>query len=172
MSGGAGSSGLNNPRSAPKDAHVMIALLREMGISDYEPRVLDHMLDFTYKYVTNVLEEARAYSSHSKKRNIDIDDVRLAIQLLSEKSFTNPPARDSLLEIARAKNSHPLPMIKSTTGARLPPDRYTLTSTNYRCKTKPKPPPQKIIQTGGQQNMEKSLRRLVSTEQEEQKKRI
>ena len=48
MSGGPGSSGVNNSRNTPKDAQVMISLLREMGISDYEPRVLDHMLDFTY----------------------------------------------------------------------------------------------------------------------------
>lgn len=36
-------------RSTPKDALVMSAILREMGISDYEPRVVNQMLEFTYR---------------------------------------------------------------------------------------------------------------------------
>jgi hypothetical protein len=36
-------------RSTPKDALVMAAILREMGISDYEPRVVNQMLEFTYR---------------------------------------------------------------------------------------------------------------------------
>lgn len=36
-------------RSTPKDALVMSSILREMGISDYEPRVVNQMLEFTYR---------------------------------------------------------------------------------------------------------------------------
>lgn len=36
-------------KSTPKDALVMGAILREMGISDYEPRVVNQMLEFTYR---------------------------------------------------------------------------------------------------------------------------
>jgi len=135
---GSGNSSHLNGKNYPKDAQVMISILKDMGVTDYEPKVIDQMLDFAYKYVTNVLEDAKAYSSHAKKRTIDTDDIKLAISLQCDKSFTNPPTRELLMEIARSKNSQQLPLIKSNTGTRLPPDRFTLTSANFRCKNKPK----------------------------------
>ncbi|XP_073466323.1 transcription initiation factor TFIID subunit 9-like [Aquarana catesbeiana] len=122
-------------KSAPKDAQVMAQILKDMGITEYEPRVINQMLEFTYRYVTTILEDAKFYSSHAKKNNIDADDVRLAIQCRTDQSFTAPPPRDFLLDIARQKNQTPLPLIKPYAGPRLPPDRYCLTAPNYRLKT-------------------------------------
>uniref|UniRef100_A0A1E1X534 Putative transcription initiation factor tfii-d component n=1 Tax=Amblyomma aureolatum TaxID=187763 RepID=A0A1E1X534_9ACAR len=127
------------PKSTPKDAQVMSAILKDMGIADYEPRVINQMLEFTYRYVTNILDDARLFSAHAKKRAVDVDDVRLAIQMQADKSFTSPPPRDLLMEIARQKNSTPLPLIKANAGPRLPPDRYSLTACNYRLKSAKKP---------------------------------
>ncbi|XP_053556173.1 transcription initiation factor TFIID subunit 9 isoform X1 [Bombina bombina] len=124
-----------SPKSAPKDAQVMAQILKDMGITEYEPRVINQMLEFTYRYVTTILEDAKIYSSHAKKNNIDADDVRLAIQCRTDQSFTSPPPRDFLLDIARQKNQTPLPLIKPYAGPRLPPDRYCLTAPNYRLKS-------------------------------------
>ncbi|KAM4662236.1 transcription initiation factor TFIID subunit 9-like isoform 3-T3 [Discoglossus pictus] len=124
-----------SPKSAPKDALVMAQILKDMGITEYEPRVINQMLEFTYRYVTTILEDAKIYSSHAKKNNIDADDVRLAIQCRTDQSFTSPPPRDFLLDIARQKNQTPLPLIKPYAGPRLPPDRYCLTAPNYRLKS-------------------------------------
>ncbi len=55
-----------------------------------------------------------------------------------EQNVTSPPSRETLLDMARAKNSAPLPIPKPTCGLRLPPDRHCLTATNYRVKVKPK----------------------------------
>ncbi|GFR65816.1 transcription initiation factor TFIID subunit 9 [Elysia marginata] len=44
-----------------------------------------------------------------------------------------------LLEVARQKNSQPLPLVKPYTGPRLPPDRYCLTQPNYKLRTVKKP---------------------------------
>ncbi|KAF3840558.1 hypothetical protein F7725_006420 [Dissostichus mawsoni] len=66
---------------------------------------------------------------------VDADDIKLAIQCRMDQSFTSPPPRDFLLEVARQKNLTPLPLIKPYTGPRLPPDRYCLTAPNYRLKT-------------------------------------
>ncbi|EEC16020.1 transcription initiation factor TFII-D component, putative [Ixodes scapularis] len=126
-------------KSTPKDAQVMGAILKDMGITEYEPRVINQMLEFTYRYVTNILDDARLFSAHAKKRVVDVDDVRLAIQMQADKSFTSPPPRDLLMEIARQKNSTPLPLIKANAGPRLPPDRYSLTACNYRFKSAKKP---------------------------------
>ena len=56
--------------------------------SEYERRVVQQMLEFTYRYTTEILEEARVYSNHAKNashhakasKGIDIDDIKLAVQ--------------------------------------------------------------------------------------------
>ncbi|NXL62683.1 TAF9 factor, partial [Chordeiles acutipennis] len=37
-----------SPKSAPKDAQVMAQILKDMGITEYEPRVINQMLEFAY----------------------------------------------------------------------------------------------------------------------------
>ncbi|TRY57126.1 hypothetical protein DNTS_024000 [Danionella cerebrum] len=81
-----------SPKTMPKDAQVMMQILKDMGITEYEPRVINQMLEFTY------------------------NDIRLAIQCRVDQSFTSPPPRDFLLDIARQKNQTPLPLIKPYTG--------------------------------------------------------
>ncbi|KAJ8276779.1 hypothetical protein COCON_G00085310 [Conger conger] len=127
-----------SPKTVPKDAQVMIQILKDMGITEYEPRVINQMLEFTYRYVTTIIEDAKIYATHAKKSSVDADDIRLAIQCRMDQSFTSPPPRDFLLDVARQKNLNPLPLIKPYTGPRLPPDRYCLTAPNYRLKSVPK----------------------------------
>ncbi|XP_024122244.1 transcription initiation factor TFIID subunit 9 isoform X1 [Oryzias melastigma] len=114
---------------------VMIQILKDMGITEYEPRVINQMLEFTYRYVTTIIEDAKIYATHAKKSTVDADDIKLAIQCRMDQSFTSPPPRDFLLEVARQKNQTPLPLIKPYCGPRLPPDRYCLTAPNYRLKS-------------------------------------
>lgn len=56
--------------------------------------------------------------------------------MILDKAFTSPPPRDVLLDLTRIRNSSPLPLIKPNSGLRLPPDRYCLSSCNYRLKNK------------------------------------
>jgi len=127
----------------PKDGQVIAAILKDMGITDYEPRVIHQLLEFSYRYVTNVLEDAQVFSTYSKKKNIDLEDVKLAVQMQSDRTFTSPPPRELLSEISRHRNSLPLPPIKSHAGPRLPPDRYSLISCNYKMK-----PGERLAPTG------------------------
>lgn len=127
------------PKSIPKDAQVMASILKDMGIIEYEPRVINQMLEFTYRYITNILDDARVFSTHAKKKNLDVDDVKLAIQMQMDRSFTTPPPRDILIDISRQRNNMPLPLIKPHCGPRLPPDRYCLSQCNYRLKSTKKP---------------------------------
>ncbi|XP_076025332.1 transcription initiation factor TFIID subunit 9 isoform X2 [Genypterus blacodes] len=126
---------MSAPKSIPKDAQVMVQILKDMGISEYEPRVINQMLEFTYRYVTSIIEDAKIYATHAKKSSVDADDIKLAIQCRMDQSFTSPPPRDFLLEVARQKNQTPLPLIKPYAGPRLPPDRYCLTAPNYKLKS-------------------------------------
>ncbi|XP_035585200.1 transcription initiation factor TFIID subunit 9-like [Zalophus californianus] len=124
-----------SPKSMSKDAQMMAQILKDMGITEYEPRVINQMLEFAFRYVTTILDDAKIYSSHAKKATVDADDVRLAIQCRADQSFTSPPPRDFLLDIARQRNQTPLPLIKPYSDPRLPPDRYCLTAPNYRLKS-------------------------------------
>ena len=45
-------------------------------------------------YVTSVLEDAKIYSEHAQKREIDLSDVRLAVRMKTEQSFSSPPPRE------------------------------------------------------------------------------
>lgn len=110
-------------KHAPKDAQAILAILREAGAADHEPRVLQQLLELVQRYAVTVLEEARVLATHARRRQVEADDVRLAVQFALDRTFTAPPPREVLLELARTKNVSPLPLIKPHCGLRLPPDR-------------------------------------------------
>lgn len=117
-----------------KDAQVIDAILKEMSVTDYEPRVVHQLMEFSNRYVTSLLQEAHVFSAYAKKSSIDIDDIQLAVNMQTDKTVTSPPPKELLLEVAREKNNQPLPPIKPHNGLRIPFDRYTLIGTNYRLK--------------------------------------
>ena len=121
-----------------KDAQVIDSILKEMSVTDYEPRVVHQLMEFTNRYVTNVLKEAQVFSMYAKKDSIDLGDVQLAINMHTDKTVTSPPPKELLLEVAREKNNQPLPTIKSHNGLRIPFDKHTLIGTNFRLKSKEK----------------------------------
>jgi len=122
-------------KHVPKDAQVVMSILKELGIQDYEPRVVNQLLEFTYRYVTCILDDAKIFANHAKKKVIDVDDVKLACDMILDKAFTSPPPRHVLAKLAESRNSMPLPPIKPHCGLRLPPDRYCLTATNYKLRS-------------------------------------
>ncbi|XP_017091522.2 transcription initiation factor TFIID subunit 9 [Drosophila bipectinata] len=121
-------------KHVPKDAQVIMSILKELNIHEYEPRVVNQMLEFTFRYVTCILDDAKVYANHARKKTIDLDDVRLATEMTLDKSFTGPPPRHVLAKVAEIRNATPLPPIKPHCGLRLPPDRYCLTGVNYKLR--------------------------------------
>ena len=47
-----------SPKSMPKDAQMMAQILKGMGITEYEPRVINQMLEFAFLYVTTILHSS------------------------------------------------------------------------------------------------------------------
>lgn len=80
------------------------------------------------------MDDAKVYANHGKKKVIDLDDVKIATQMMLDKTFTAPPSRNVLLDLSRARNNTPLPLIKPHCGLRLPPDRYCLSQCNYKLR--------------------------------------
>ncbi|WOH07354.1 hypothetical protein DCAR_0726784 [Daucus carota subsp. sativus] len=116
----------------PRDAKIVRILLKSMGVDDYEPRVIHQFLELWYRYVVDILTDSQVYAEHAGKSAIDSDDVKLAIQSKVNFSFSQPPPREVLLELARNRNKIPLPKSISGPGIALPPDEDTLVSPNYQ----------------------------------------
>ena len=82
--------------------------------------------------MTQVLEEAKLMSQHARKKQIELSDVKLGCLLVRERSWTRPPGRLLLSQLARSKNKVALPVPGVKLGVRLPPDRFSLTAPNFR----------------------------------------
>lgn len=129
----------------PRDALILEKILESMGIEKYEPRVIEQFLELIYRnhhsphqsthsivgYVTDVLTDAQVYKEHSGRTDLDLEDVRLAIQSRVNYSFTEPPPEEFLLEVANAKNSKPL-LIPENPCVMLPPEEHCMTAINYQ----------------------------------------
>ncbi|XP_010067878.2 transcription initiation factor TFIID subunit 9 [Eucalyptus grandis] len=116
----------------PRDARVVQSLLKSMGVEKYEPCVIHQFLELWYRYVVDVSTDAQVYSEHAGKAAIDCDDVKLAVQSKVNFTFSQPPPREVLLELARSRNKIPLPKTISGPGIPLPPEQDTLISPNYQ----------------------------------------
>ncbi|KAG9298337.1 hypothetical protein G9A89_002825 [Geosiphon pyriformis] len=117
----------------PRDAKLISLLLQNAGVEDYEPKVVQQLLEFAHRYSVDVLQDSLIYSEHAGRINdIDIDDVKLAIQGRVNHSFTSPPPKEFLAELAKEKNKEKLPEVEEKYGLRLPPEHYCLTAVNFQ----------------------------------------
>ena len=53
------SSVSGDDKSMPKDARTMISILKDMGVNDFEPRVVNQLLEFSYGYISTVLDDSK-----------------------------------------------------------------------------------------------------------------
>jgi len=40
---------MSHIKHIPKDAQVIMSIMKDMGITDYEPKVINQLLEFTYR---------------------------------------------------------------------------------------------------------------------------
>lgn len=122
--------------SNSKGLECVRQILNELGMCEYEAAVPTMLLDLVHARVGELLDDAKVLSTHAGKQKVDLDDVRLAVQLKqqAETSNSGPPPRELLLELSRARNAHPLPQVKPYAVIRLPTDRYCVVSSNYRLR--------------------------------------
>lgn len=141
--------------SVPKDLETIINVLKDMGVTvrvalplfvalcspalllfgrwqSYDPRVPDQLLDFIHTYTVNVLKDAQVFQAHREGAKIDMEDLRLAIQSRVNNSFTQPPPRELMLELAADRNNQPLHVVPKRYGVLLPPEQLCLLNPNYQ----------------------------------------
>ncbi|KAF9211227.1 Transcription initiation factor TFIID subunit 9 [Podila verticillata] len=124
----------------PRDAKVISLILQSLSVEDAEHKVIHQLLEFAHRYTTDVFQDALLYSEHAGRTEVGIEDVKLAIQGRVNHSFTSPPPKEFLLELAEEKNKVPLPLIPEKYGIRLPHERHCLTAVNFQLI--PELPPQ------------------------------
>ncbi|CDW54997.1 transcription initiation factor TFIID subunit [Trichuris trichiura] len=73
------------PPIMPKDAEAMVELLKKVGVVDYEPRVINFLVELAYRSSFTLLEDAHALAEYSNKEVATAEDVCLAIRLNEEK---------------------------------------------------------------------------------------
>ncbi len=56
-------------------------------------------------YTCELLSEAKVYRDYAKKKNVDVNDVRLAIQEKSFNSFSRPLPISFMKQVAIEKNN-------------------------------------------------------------------
>lgn len=122
---------MNTSQNKPKDVETIEAILKDMGVHSYEPQVCDQLLEFMYGYTVNVLRDAQVYQTHRDGKTLELDDARLAIQSRVNNSFTQPPPRELMLELAAERNSQPLEVVPKKFGVLLPEDSFCLTNANF-----------------------------------------
>uniref|UniRef100_A0A6B2LQ22 Bromodomain associated domain-containing protein n=1 Tax=Arcella intermedia TaxID=1963864 RepID=A0A6B2LQ22_9EUKA len=129
------------------NAQIMGLLLNSMGVKCWEPRVVPQLLEFLHCYVSEVLLDGQDYAFHAGRSNIELADVRLAIESKLDKG-TRPPGRQELIRIARRKNQSAIPPLPfKVAGVLLPPDEYCLTKDNYQVVSEmDNPPPRSLYQ--------------------------
>lgn len=44
---------VTHAKHVPKDAQVIMSIMKDMGISDYEPKVINQLLEFVYRKSIN-----------------------------------------------------------------------------------------------------------------------
>ena len=59
----------NGTGAGPRDAAVMEAILREMGVEDFEPNVIHQMLEFTYSQ-SSLAYNVHVYSRHASFQSL------------------------------------------------------------------------------------------------------
>jgi transcription initiation factor TFIID subunit 9B len=120
----------------PKDAIIIEKILASMGIQEYEPRIIELFLELIYRYVGDVFNDSIVYMQHAGRTELDLKDIRLAIQSRMNYSFAEPPPIEFLLEVANRKNSENFGFIPEKPEVLLPPAHHCLTEVNYQLQTR------------------------------------
>eukprot|EP00732_Lithocolla_globosa_P004612 Lithocolla_globosa_v1_NODE_4347_length_1456_cov_63.894361.p1 type:complete len:211 gc:universal NODE_4347_length_1456_cov_63.894361:45-677(+) len=118
----------------PRNARIIGVMLQSLGVEEWEPRVHHQLNEFLHRYLSDVFQDATMVAQHANVGNPDltVEDIRLAIQAKVNHSFTAPPPREFMAEIAAQRNKNPLPLVVDKFGIRLPPDRHCLTAVSYQ----------------------------------------
>ncbi|KAF8803685.1 TFIID-31kDa-domain-containing protein [Phlegmacium glaucopus] len=126
----------------PSTARAIALLLSSTpSVQDAQPGVLHQLLEFSHRYMTQVLTDACVYAEHAGRGGkIEMDDITLAVQARVGWEFGGRVPKEYILSLAAEVNAVPLPAVPEVFGIRLPPSPDCLTSIDFDLIPN-KPPP-------------------------------
>jgi transcription initiation factor TFIID subunit 9B len=134
-----------------------------IGIEYYDKNVLNQLVEFMHYYTTELLSEAKLYRDYAKKKNIDVNDVRLAIQARSYNSFTRPLPISFMKAIAADKNLQLLPKIEDLQAIKDSSTKLTaILPSNEYCQINPNI---HVISEEIQKEVQEKVRRIFNRKQ-------
>jgi transcription initiation factor TFIID subunit 9B len=125
-----GSSSDAQGSGLPLDANEVRALLRSMGIDDYEPRVLQQLLEFMQQYTAEIFADSSHYAEHAGRAGqLECEDVQLSVRLRA--AMSQPTAPQLTEWMARARNREPL-TAPTVPNVQLPNPKLCLVEENWQ----------------------------------------
>ena len=68
---------------------MVVAILRSMGVEEFEPHVLRQLLEYMHRYCAEVFADGADFAEHSGRAGqIECEDVKLAVRLKAAASQT------------------------------------------------------------------------------------
>ena len=131
---------------APPPLRSMHALLRSMGVLDYEPRVLHQLLEFVQHYSTDIFADSLHFAEHGgRPGHLESEDVLLSVRLREKAAQATAP---QLMDwMAKTRNRHTIEP-PTVPNVQLPSAKLCLVEENWQyLPTPPAPPPE---EEGGQ----------------------
>eukprot|EP01083_Nonionella_stella_P025847 71176_1 len=95
-------------------------VLKSMDVENYEPRVVNQLLEFMCRYTDQILVDAQDYAEHAGKP-MCLNDLKLANSGTFQHEFVQPPDRLTLMTLSRRLNQVPLDIVPTKPGVLLPP---------------------------------------------------
>ncbi|THH33642.1 hypothetical protein EUX98_g501 [Antrodiella citrinella] len=132
----------NTTDNLPPTARAIALLLASTPtVQDAQPGVLHQLLEFSYRYTTQVLSDSLVYAEHAGRAGkVEMDDIVLAVQARVGWEFGGRVPKEYILSLATQTNSTPLPSVPEVFGVRLPPPSECLSSVDFNLVPN-KPPP-------------------------------
>ena len=99
---------LNKKSKLLTEEEIFIDILHSMGIDQYEPQVIQALSEYARRITSELLCDAKDYSNHAQKNDIDNDDMDLAIKLSMHRRSGIAANTEIMNKFARTINSQDL----------------------------------------------------------------
>lgn len=115
-------------------------LLLSCGISNYEPRIIEQLLEVSHRYTSDVVSEAKIFQKQTQAKQVESFHVNLAVQAIINHTITKPSNVDALLDLAKECNESGFQISSNSKHqVLLPPERHCLVKVNYGFSKNKKP---------------------------------
>ena len=99
---------LNKKSKLLTEEEIFADILHSMGIDQYEPQVIQALSEYARRITSELLCDAKDYSNHAQKNDIDNDDMDLAIKLSMHRRSGIAANTEIMNKFARTINSQDL----------------------------------------------------------------